>query len=191
MNDYVRCWKKYADFNGRAGRQEYWMFFLFNFIFGFVAALIPIIGIFISSIYGIAVFLPRLAVTVRRLHDIGKSGAWYCVIFIPLAGPIWLLILLVTEGERKANVYGEDPRVLNEYYSTSSIPNHIYTANDSNVPDNDQTIYRRLSSKDNYHLQNNEQQQCIYYCTKCGGKVPKGIEVCPKCGNYMPETNYR
>lgn len=152
MEYYTKCWKKYADFNGRARRQEYWMFVLFNSLFGLGILFIPFIGFFISGIYSLAVFLPGLAVTVRRLHDTGKSGVWYCVVFIPLAGPIWLIILLATEGERNVNMYGEDPKALENY---------------------------------------NRQQNAYYFCTKCGGQIPRGIEVCPKCGNYMPESNYR
>lgn len=91
MKWYFKCLKQYVDFSGRARRKEYWMFVLFNMIVSFVlgivdfliGATIPLgvtpIGI-ISSVYTLAVFLPGLAVLVRRLHDIGKSGwniLWY------------------------------------------------------------------------------------------------------------------
>ena len=102
----------YANFSGRARRQEYWMFVLFNLIFtyggifllGVLAVLIesPFI-IFIAYIYMFAVLIPSLAVAVRRMHDVGKSG-WYILI------PIYNFVLAVTEGESKANQYGPDPK---------------------------------------------------------------------------------
>ena len=110
----------YANFSGRARRQEYWMFLLFNiiflFLFAFVGALLggifdaPEFGMALYFLYALAVLIPGLAVAVRRLHDIGKSGAWYFICFVPFIGGIWLLILLCTEGERVENQYGVDPK---------------------------------------------------------------------------------
>lgn len=114
MNWYVEVLKKYLDFGGRARRKEYWMFVLVNIlitaILGILSALInvPII----SVIYSLATIVPSLAVTVRRLHDIGKSGLWIFINFIPIIGGIWLLILLCTEGSSTANQYGIDPKMV-------------------------------------------------------------------------------
>lgn len=112
MNWFLGVIQKYAVFSGRARRKEYWMFVLFNFIFAAAASIIDsILGTYlISPLYSLAVFVPSLAVSVRRLHDIGKSGAWIFISLIPLAGPIWLLILLATEGNRGDNQYGPDPK---------------------------------------------------------------------------------
>ena len=83
MNWYLKCLKQYADFNGRAKRTEYWMFILFNMLFSMVVVTLDnVLGLtvgelpygFFYFIYTFAVFIPSLAVTVRRLHDIGKSG---------------------------------------------------------------------------------------------------------------------
>jgi uncharacterized membrane protein YhaH (DUF805 family) len=77
MNWYLKVLKQYADFNGRARRQEYWMFVVFNIIFSIVAgALDAAFGSWgaIAGLYGLVVLIPGLAVSVRRLHDIGKSG---------------------------------------------------------------------------------------------------------------------
>lgn len=60
--------------------------------------------------YGLAVFIPGLAVAIRRLHDIGKSGWYYLLVIIPIIGPIWLIILFVTEGEQGENKYGPNPK---------------------------------------------------------------------------------
>jgi uncharacterized membrane protein YhaH (DUF805 family) len=81
--------KHYFDFNGVAGRKEYWMFFLFNlivsFVIGFVCGLVHLQAL--SGLYSLAVLLPALGIAVRRMHDIGKSGWW---ILVPLYN-IWLL----------------------------------------------------------------------------------------------------
>ena len=98
----------YANFNGRASRQEYWMFMLFNFIIiialGFIEG---ILGIFdnisesiLATIYQLGVAIPSIAVGVRRMHDTGKSG-WFLLI------PIYNFILAVSQGEAGSNKYGE------------------------------------------------------------------------------------
>lgn len=83
MDWYLMALKKYAEFQGRAQRKEYWMFTLFNFLamvlLGIVGALLGGggeggLGDVLQGLYGIAVLVPGIAVTVRRLHDIGKSG---------------------------------------------------------------------------------------------------------------------
>ncbi|NRD21568.1 DUF805 domain-containing protein [Winogradskyella eckloniae] len=109
----------YANFTGRARRQEYWMFVLFNILFAFATVLVAgalvamtEIGAFagIYFIYILGVIIPSLAVAVRRLHDIGKSGWFYLVGLIPLIGGIWLIVLFATEGDKGPNAYGPDPK---------------------------------------------------------------------------------
>jgi len=119
MNWYLLVLKKFADFNGRARRTEYWMFVLFNIIFGIVATVIDnVVGTAIDGmgyglfyiLYMLAVLIPGLAVAVRRLHDTGKSGWMLLVALIPLVGAIWLLVLMVTEGTPGENQYGSNPK---------------------------------------------------------------------------------
>lgn len=104
----------YANFSGRARRSEYWYFILFNTIILLVlyvlSMLIGTIGFVLYGVYALATFLPGLAVAVRRLHDINKSGWYYFVALIPIIGGIWLLVLLATEGDRGSNQYGPDPK---------------------------------------------------------------------------------
>ena len=104
---YLKVLKQYADFKGRARRKEYWMFFLFNvivtFSFGFVCGLIGMSDL--NNVYTLAVLLPSISVSVRRVHDIGKSG-WYLLI------PIYNLVLVLTEGEKCENKYGPDPKAI-------------------------------------------------------------------------------
>lgn len=116
MNWYLTVVRdNYANFKGRARRKEYWMYVLFNLLFSIAAIIIDtIIGtnLIITAIYILIVFVPGLAVLVRRLHDIGKSGAWFFISFVPIIGGIWLLVLLVTEGNPGDNVYGTSPKAI-------------------------------------------------------------------------------
>lgn len=112
MEWYLKVLNQYADFNGRARRKEYWMFILFNVIFGAVAGVVGgIIGTeAIAGLYSLALLIPSIAVGVRRLHDIGKSGWMLLISFIPLIGAIWLIVLFATDGEPGVNQYGANPK---------------------------------------------------------------------------------
>lgn len=111
------CFSKYATFEGRAPRSEYWWWMVFllagNFAITFLEA--SIIGIagngppLMSGIFSLAVFLPHLAVLVRRLHDTNRSGFWFFIAFVPLVGWLILLYFLIIEGTRGPNDYGPDP----------------------------------------------------------------------------------
>ncbi|MDC9259384.1 DUF805 domain-containing protein, partial [Clostridioides difficile] len=109
LNSFLDVLKKYATFSGRARRKEYWMFVLINAIVVMAISLIEYAagtnGI-IGYIYVLALIIPMIAVTVRRLHDIGKSGFWYFICLIPLIGSIWLLVLLCTDSQPGQNQFG-------------------------------------------------------------------------------------
>ncbi len=120
MHYYFEVLKKYAVFSGRATRAEYWYFVLFNFIF-YVAITILSGVIFLASgvntvvllwIYILAVFIPGLAVAVRRLHDTGRSGWWLLLNLIPLIGAIIVIVLLVLDSQPGENKYGPNPKEL-------------------------------------------------------------------------------
>ena len=121
MNWYLEALKKYADFNSRARRKEYWMFILFNMIIAiFVIVIDNVLGLSYKAsgfgplygIYMLVMLIPSISVAVRRLHDIGKSGWWMLISFIPIIGGIWLFILTVTEGNSGVNEYGPNPKEL-------------------------------------------------------------------------------
>ncbi|MBY0538462.1 DUF805 domain-containing protein [Patescibacteria group bacterium] len=94
----------YADFDGRVGRQEYWMFVLFNVLLSFA---FEIVGLdVLSMLVGLALLVPSLALASRRLHDIGRSGWWQLLLFIPIIGWIILIVWMVTKTEPIDNAYG-------------------------------------------------------------------------------------
>ena len=119
MNWYLEVLKKYAVFSGRARRKEYWFFALFNAIIVFALTVIDIsaglydafaeIGL-LSGLYSLAVLLPSIAVSVRRLHDIGRTGWWLLIVFIPLVGIIVLLVFAVLDSMPGDNRYGPNPK---------------------------------------------------------------------------------
>ncbi|MFJ3909142.1 uncharacterized membrane protein YhaH (DUF805 family) [Streptomyces sp. 2132.2] len=115
MNYYTDVLKKYAVFSGRARRQEYWMFFLFNLGAAIILAIVDgALGTYplLYGIYALAVLLPSLAVAIRRLHDTGKSGWWLLIALVPLIGGIWLIVLMATEGQAQPNEYGPNPKAV-------------------------------------------------------------------------------
>ncbi len=117
MNWYLKVFKHYFDFSGRARRKEYWMYILFHFFFTIatifldtlLATEINEVGFF-YLIYIVLNIIPGIAVSVRRLHDIGKSGAMLLINLIPFVGPIWFLILTCMEGQSKPNKWGDNPK---------------------------------------------------------------------------------
>ena len=125
MEWYLKVMRdNYANFSGRARRREYWMYVLVQSIIMIgLMILDSILGLdfelqgislgygYLYSIGGIVHFIPSLAVLVRRLHDVGKSGWFYLLIFLFIIGWIWLLILFCTEGQKQDNKWGPDPKV--------------------------------------------------------------------------------
>ncbi|WP_218925781.1 DUF805 domain-containing protein [Flavobacterium sediminis] len=126
----IDWWKKvvlenYANFEGRARRKEFWMFQLINvlvifigmFLFGVISGSVKnsssefaLIPLGLLALYLLLIFLPALAVTIRRLHDTNRSGWYYLLSFIPYAGGIIMLIFYVSEGTVGPNQYGYDPK---------------------------------------------------------------------------------
>lgn len=122
MNELIQNFKevvtqKYVLFTGRAGVKEYWYFFVVNFavsilfyilmlIFMESAAMAGIVGL-LSTIWSLGLFLPALALTVRRLHDTGKGGGWIFIGLVPIIGALYLLYLMIIKGEPTTNRFGD------------------------------------------------------------------------------------
>ncbi|TYP92196.1 Uncharacterized membrane protein YhaH, DUF805 family [Fodinibius salinus] len=123
MEWYMKVLRQYADFNGRARRKEFWMFTLINFLIylglyvlafavgasdpesALAAVIFGVIGL-----YGLGILIPSLAVSVRRLHDTGRSGWWILIQLVPAIGAIVLIVFLVQDSDTGANEYGENPK---------------------------------------------------------------------------------
>ena len=116
MHHFMDALTKYAVFSGRATRQQYWMYSLFYLIFYLLFSLLDLwfsvynasIGLgMISGMFAVAMALPSLAILIRRLHDIGKTGWWVLILFIPIIGALVTLIFLLLDSEKQQNQYGE------------------------------------------------------------------------------------
>ena len=119
MSWFVEALKKYAVFSGRSRRKEYWYFALFVIIISFVLNIIDVLtgayertaGVgLLSSIFSLAVLIPSIAVTVRRLHDTDRSGWWVLISLVPLIGWIVLLVFTVQDSTPDSNKYGPNPK---------------------------------------------------------------------------------
>ena len=112
------CFNKYAVFSGRASRSEFWFFVLFGLLGGVISAIIDtmILGYSvevngpINLIFSVALILPSIAVTTRRLHDINKSG-WWQLLWLTVIGGIVVIVWNATEGEKKKNKHGQPIKI--------------------------------------------------------------------------------
>ena len=119
MNWYLEVLKKYAVFQGRARRKEYWFFILFNVLISMALAIIerltgnfdPATGLgALSGLYALGLMIPGMAVSVRRLHDTGRSGWWLLITFVPVFGAIVFLYFMVLDSNPESNKYGTSPK---------------------------------------------------------------------------------
>jgi uncharacterized membrane protein YhaH (DUF805 family) len=119
MSWFMTALKKYATFSGRSRRREYWYFTLFYLLIDVVFMLVDMalgtysfkdgVGL-LTTIFSLAMLLPSLGVSVRRLHDTGHSGWWILIAFIPLLGALILLVFFVRDSDPATNQYGENPK---------------------------------------------------------------------------------
>ena len=118
MDWYLGVLRKYAVFDGRARRKELWLFASFNLLISMGLGLIEgMFGMFpdyhasaLATLYALFVFIPGIAVGVRRLHDTGRSGWWLLITFIPLIGAIVLLVYFLQDGQPGENRFGPNPK---------------------------------------------------------------------------------
>jgi len=123
MHWYFKVFREYFNFSGRARRKEYWMFALFNMLAALLFLFLDYIVIGTMGFGDISPFyllylvislIPGIAVSVRRLHDIGKSGWWTLIGLIPLIGTIILIVFFCTEGNVGINEFGSDPKLFSQ-----------------------------------------------------------------------------
>jgi uncharacterized membrane protein YhaH (DUF805 family) len=121
---YLEALRKYAVFSGRATRSEYWFFLLFNIIVAFVLGLIDgiinallgggsgnnLTASWLGGLYSLFVFVPGIAVSVRRLHDINLSGLWLLLAFVPIVGALTLLVMFCIDSQAEPNRFGPNPK---------------------------------------------------------------------------------
>ncbi|SER93414.1 DUF805 domain-containing protein [Salisediminibacterium halotolerans] len=113
MNWYIHVLRNFSNFHSRARRTEYWMFVLINFLILLVLNVIESaldLPTVLSSLYSLIVFLPSLAVAVRRLHDTGRSGWWILINLVPFIGQIVFLIFVIIDSEQQENRWGPVPK---------------------------------------------------------------------------------
>jgi uncharacterized membrane protein YhaH (DUF805 family) len=119
MNWYRVALKKYAVFAGRARRKEFWFFVLVNTLIAIALAVIDMLtGTFdedvglglLSGLYAVAMIVPSIAVTVRRLHDTDRSGWWYLLVFVPVIGGLVILVFMCLDGTPGSNRFGPNPK---------------------------------------------------------------------------------
>lgn len=114
MNEFIAVakhvfLKNYVNFEGRAGRKEFWYAFLFSFVVSFILGLFGRVGGILSGIWSLAILLPTLSVGCRRLHDINKQGLFLLLGLIPVVGIIILIVWWAQEGQKTENQYGPVP----------------------------------------------------------------------------------
>lgn len=215
---WLKCIKNYVNFNGRARRKEYWMFTLINTIIMTVLTTVDLIeensiegsrnmfelyanvssgaGVIkfveiLMSIYSLFILLPSLAVTVRRLHDIGKSGPYIFMGLIPLAGPIILLVYACKEGNIGPNMYGPDPkaaeRMGNPYqqpqYGQPQQPQY-QQPQQPQYQQSQQPQYQQ-PQQSQYQQPQQPQAAAVNKCPNCGTDIPAGNSFCPNCGTKI------
>ena len=135
MKWFFICVKdKYADFKGRARRKEFWMFLLVYFVLCLIAGFIEgFLGVYpeleysvFSCIVTLVLLIPSIAVAVRRLHDVGKSGWWLLAGLVPILGSLYLLYLAVQNSQPEANQWGQNPKTdyVNKDYDSRPLKMH-------------------------------------------------------------------
>jgi uncharacterized membrane protein YhaH (DUF805 family) len=113
MQWYLNGLKNYVGFSGRATRTEFWMFSLFSFIVSVILTVIDNVAgtnALLTNLYSLAVLLPSLAISFRRLHDAGKSAWWLLIGLIPIVGTIILIVFLCKDSQEGENQFGPNPK---------------------------------------------------------------------------------
>ena len=178
MHWYLQVLSKYAVFSGRSRRKEYWMFHLINLIVVFVLVMLVFAGGLRSMgvslllfAYAVATLVPSLAVTVRRLHDINRSGLWVLISLIPLGGLV-LLIFACIDSDPGPNEYGPNPKLEGYGSQRAMAAAAPYGSPQVMAQSAGAGTMRPLTG-----------QGARGFCTKCGAALIAGNRFCTSCGN--------
>lgn len=201
------CLSKYATFTGRARRSELWLFslavsviipFAFLILLGIIAGIADAIDksgeasmgaamliLPVFGVYFIATILPNIAVTCRRLHDVGKSGAYILFYFIPIVGSIMLLIWMIQDGDPNENQYGPNPK-------SSSGPTYTKVCATCGCTISRSATVCPNCGNDPDTFTPPPRPDRTKVCATCGCTIDAGAKVCPNCGHdpdvYKPPT---
>jgi len=219
MQAVSSVFKNYANFNGRARRSEYWKFFLFNVLVSAAGGLLGMVitaasgeeaGLFITpailSLYSLATILPGLAVTCRRLHDVGKSGAYIFFFFLPVVGGLLIWVWSVQDGQPWTNQYGKDPKGREMGYGgfgggPGHSPESVVKASKlcpycGQKIDSDSVFCsycgKNTSEKPEKEEHKEENKTVIHkkVCIHCGAMIDQSVKYCPHCGHNTDEKSH-
>lgn len=110
MEHFIEAFRNFANFSGRATRNQYWTFFLVYFIICVILSVIDVVAgtMALGAIFSLVVLIPSISIAARRLHDTGKSGWWQLIMLVPLIGWI-ILIVMLAQPSQGENAYGPEP----------------------------------------------------------------------------------
>lgn len=185
MEAVKTCFRKYVDFNGRARRSEYWYFCLFNVAVNLVIDIIFGSDSALIKIYSVAVLLPGIAVAVRRLHDIGKSGWSYLFILIPLVGWIMVIVWFCKAGDEGRNAYGEDPKGIYADAQTASYTPVDETPAEPAAAPAEEPAESYTVEDDPFSKENIQANYGPKFCSACGAELKPGQKFCEYCGTKV------
>ena len=175
------CFNKYADFNGRARRSEYWYFSLFQTVLDIILGKIfPNAGP-VYYLISLALFIPGLSVGVRRLHDIGRSG-WYCLIsLIPVVGWILIIVWMVQDSQQGTNQYGPSPKYPEAEFTVVSEPAA------QAAPVAEEPVQRPSDLSQEHYTDEiiacvEGERTAAKFCSYCGTALKPGQKFCENCG---------
>ena len=182
----VSVFKNYANFKGRARRREYWYFYLLSIIVTAVGLAIEGIlyndeyvsfsGIYIIWIYGAATIIPSFSVTCRRLHDVGKSGAYMFFFLLPILGEILMWVWAFEDGQPWTNQYGPDPK--GREMGFGGYPPHPIAPT------------KRCSDSGSEIDGPESTTKATANCANCGKTISAGTAFCPFCGENQNKAKH-
>ena len=183
--------KRYAQFSGRAGRPEYWWYTLAQLIFFIVMAVlalaIPAL-VFILYLVLLATFVPGIAVTVRRLHDVGRPGSYFFFNLIPFVGPIIMLVWLTTLSDGP-NPYGQGPDPLLRRSPGLAAPHSMTSSHSSQpTPEAASIGFMAGSSAQDPGIGSFTRVSAGLECPKCLTHYMADQRFCTSCGTALPQA---